>query len=447
MELDKLRSDAQSIFNAGLKAVDASQIVKKHLERQGNNLIIKDTCYNLDSYKAVYVIGAGKASAAMARPIEEILGDRLKGGIINVKYGYSVPLEFIEVNEAGHPVPDEAGLKGTRRIVKLLQSTGEGDLVIALISGGGSALLPYPVESLTLKDKQQVTSYLIECGASIQEINTVRKHISRVKGGKLAKLAYPSPLISLILSDVIGDDESNVASGPTVPDESTFLDCLHILEKYGISRKIPSSVLEFIRRGIQDKVNETPKPGEVAFSHARNITVGSNVQAVEAAREKAEGLGYNTMIISSFIKGEAREIAKVYAAIAREIISSGKPVNMPACVISGGETTVTLQGKGLGGRNQEFALAAAIEIGGLKNVTIFSAGTDGIDGLTEAAGAIVDGTTLRRAELLGLDADNYLKENDSYHFFKPLGDLIITGPTCTNVMDLMLIIVGKREDK
>jgi hydroxypyruvate reductase len=416
--------------------------VKRHLKLENGILKVENRTYNLSNYKGVYVVGAGKASAAMAQPIEEILGNRIKESAVNVKYEHAVPLKIICVNEGGHPIPDEAGLMGTKQIIQLLQHTGEKDLVICLISGGGSALLPCPAEGLTLENKQQVTKLLLEVGATIHEINAVRKHISQVKGGQLARLAYPATLISLILSDVIGDDLDSIASGPTAPDSSTFSDCLHILDKYDIMRKIPAAVLEHLERGARDEVEETPKADDPAFKNTQNVIIGSNILAVKAAQKKAKELKYHSLIHSSFVEGEAKEAARAHADLAKEILNSGSPVPRPACVISGGETTVTIRGKGLGGRNQEFALAAAIEINGLENVVILSGGTDGTDGPTDAAGALADGETVSRAKAQGLDAEQQLRENDSYHFFKPLGDLIITGPTFTNVMDLQLVMVG-----
>ena len=435
MKLKKLREDALNIFNAGIKAVDPANAVKRYLTRQDDRLEIQGQTYDLSKYENIYVIGMGKAAAAMAQAVEELIGDRLKAGVLNVKYGHTVPLKIVRVNEAGHPVPDEAGLSGTRQIIDMLRQTGEKDLVFCLISGGGSALLPCPVEGVTLEDKQLVTKALLECGATIHEINALRKHISQVKGGRLATLAYPSTMISFILSDVIGDDLDSIASGPTVPDTSTFSDSLHILEKHKIKHKVPSAVIEFLEKGVRGDVEETPKADDPVFSQVQNVIIGSNIQAVTASRQKAEELGYNTLLLSTFIEGETKDVAKVHAAISREIINTGNPVERPACVISGGETTVTIRGEGLGGRNQEFALAAGIDIDDLKKVLILSGGTDGTDGPTDAAGAIADGTTMERARKLGLDAELYIRENNSYHFFKQLGDLIITGPTFTNVME------------
>jgi hydroxypyruvate reductase len=361
--------------------------------------------------------------------------------MVNTKYGHKVPLDRVQVIEAGHPVPDEAGLLGTRQIVQFLEKTAEEDLVIFLISGGGSALLPYPSEGLTLEDKQEVTKILLDAGADIHEINALRKHLSGVKGGRLAEIAYPATLISLVLSDVIGDDLDSIASGPTVPDRSTFADCMDILQKYTLVNRIPPIVLETFEKGIQGEIEETPKAGDRIFARTQNLIIGSNILAVKAAEKKARELEYNTLILSTFIQGETADVARAHAAIAKEILSSGNPIRPSGCVISGGETTVTIRGKGKGGRNQEFSLAASMDIDGLDNVVLLSAGTDGTDGPTDAAGAIADGTTVSRAKKLGLDPAHYLRENDSYHFFEALDDLIITGPTYTNVMDLRIILV------
>ncbi len=438
---DKLRNDARAIFSAGLDAVDPYHAIKTHLQREGDELRLRGRSYNLLHYENVYVVGAGKAAAPMSQAVEEILGNKLTAGIVNVKYGHTAPLRIVKINEAGHPVPDEAGLRGAREIVELLEKTGESDLVICLISGGGSALLPFPVGDITLRDKQVITKALLDSGATIHEINAIRKRISRVKGGRLAKLAHPSALISLILSDVIGDNLDVIASGPTVADTYTLKDCISIIDRYQLWDNAPSSIVQYIeKRGTSSE--ETPKPDDPAFIRTQNEIIASNSLAVRAAREKARSLGYNCIILSTLVHGETREIAKIHSAIVKEIILSGNPISPPACVISGGETTVTIKGGGQGGRNQEFALASAIDIDGLRDVVFLSAGTDGTDGPTDAAGAIASGSTMPRARKLSLDAHSYLNSNDSYNFFKPLGDLLITGPTNTNVMDLRLVLVN-----
>lgn len=439
-----LRADALDIFQAGLRSVDSFSAVLKHFSLNKNDLKVNGIKYPLDDYNNIYVLGTGKATAAMAQAVEEVLSNRITAGFINVKYGHKRPLKYITVKEAGHPVPDSAGLQGSEQIIHLLQSAGEKDLIIFIISGGGSALLPSPVPGLTLKDLQKTTQTLLEVGANIHEINTLRKHLSRLKGGRLAKMAYPATIISLILSDVVGDRLGSIASGPTFPDESTYHTCIHIIDKFDIRKKIPKSVLDFFVSGQNGKEEETVKSGDLVFKRIQNVIIGSNTQAVREAKRRAETLGYNSLILSSSMEGEAKEVAKMHASIAREIISTKNPLPPPACVISGGETTVTIRGHGKGGRNQEYALAAAVEIDGLDNTLILSCGTDGTDGPTDAAGAIVDGQTLNRAKQKKMDANKYLSENNSYPFFKALDDLIFTGPTFTNVMDLRLTMVTKK---
>ena len=441
MNIARAKEDVLAIFQAGVKAVDPVQTIKKHLKLEENRLTVREKTYNLSGFDRISVIGAGKASAAMARAMEEILDERLNSGLVITKHNHSLPLDKVHVIEAGHPVPDEAGYRGAQKIVQFLEPMDEKDLIFFLISGGGSALLPYPHEGLTLENKQDVTKILLSVGANIHEINTLRKHLSHVKGGRLAKVACPATLISLILSDVIGDDLDSIASGPTVPDHSTFADCMDILDKFQITDRLPSVVVDILEKGIRGEIEDTPKAGDSAFERTQNLIIGSNIMAVRAAEEKAGELGYNPLILSTFIEGETRDVARVHAAIVKEILSSGNPIKRPACVISGGETTVTIHGKGKGGRNQEFSLAAAMDIHGLENVVVLSAGTDGTDGPTDAAGAIADGTTISRARKLGLNPDHYLFENDSYHFFEALDDLIITGPTYTNVMDLRIMLV------
>jgi glycerate 2-kinase len=439
--LTQMRQDARRIFGVGIAAVDPIEAVKRHLHRRDGILEIDQQLYELSQYHRVHVIGAGKACARMALAIQQTLGDSLAGGVVIVKYGYSVPLSKVTLIEAGHPLPDAAGVEGAKRVIETLEEAGKSDLVFFLISGGGSALLPSPADGLTLEDKQRTTQILLDCGATIHEINSVRKHISKVKGGRLARLAYPATVVSLILSDVIGDSLESIASGPTVPDPSTFSDCLRIIERYELQEKIPPAVRAFLERGADGDIEETPKAGDPAFKKVQNVLIGSNRLALEAARKQASDLGYNTLLLSSLIEGESRVVAAVHAAIGKEISLSGTPVARPACVISGGETTVAVHGTGLGGRNQEFALAAAVQIDGMKDIVILSGGTDGTDGPTDAAGGIVDGETLQRARAHGLDAADYLRRNDSYHFLQSANDLLITGPTYTNVMDLHVMLI------
>lgn len=442
MSVERLRQDAHTLFQAGLVAVDPMEAIKRHVSLEGSLLQVGDRQYDLDGFDRVFVVGAGTAGASMSKAIEELLPGRINTGIVVVKHDHLLPTRTIELVEAGHPLPDEDGTVGARRITELVRTATGEDLVICLLSGGGSALLPAPVPGITLAQKQEITELLLASGATINQINTIRKHISTIKGGQLARSVSPATLITLILSDVIGDPLDVIASGPTVPDSDSFGDCWHILDTFRLKEKIAEPILSRFRRGMKGRLPETPKPGDPAFEKTQNIVIASNALALQAAAKKARQLQYNTMVLSTFIEGETREVAKVHAAILKEILKSGSPLPRPACVLSGGETTVTIQGDGLGGRNQEFVLAAAIEIAGMDNVVCFSAGTDGTDGPTDAAGAIADGATVSRARALSLDPQRALRNNDSYHFFDPLGDLLRTGPTNTNVMDLRILLAG-----
>lgn len=429
-----LRGQALRIFRAAVKAGAPAEAVLRHVKLRGETLIAGLRHYRLNQFANIYVIGAGKAGAQMAQAVERLLGSRITAGLVNIKYGHSARLRRIELNECGHPVPDARGELGAARIAQIARQAGPRDLVICLISGGASALLPLPAPPVTLADKQAITQLLLDCGAYIREINCIRKHISSIKGGQLARLAYPATVLTLLLSDVIGDDLDVIGSAPTVPDQTTFAYARAILEKYGIWTKTPAAV----RERLNGAAPETPKPGDPIFDKVWNLIVGSNRLAVDAAVREARSLGFRTMVLSTFIEGEAREVARVHAAIAKELRALHRPLKPPACIISGGETTVTIRGAGLGGRNQEFALAAALEIADLKNVVIMSAGTDGSDGPTDAAGAIADGTTLPRS---GLNGASFLAANDSYRFFEAAGGLIKTGPTGTNVADIQIVLV------
>jgi glycerate 2-kinase len=435
-----LRQQALDIFHAALAAADPAAAMLQHVRVRGGALLAGGTRYPLGGIRKIHVVGAGKAGAAMAQAIEKLpLPPALRGeSLVSVKYGHGAKLEWIALNECGHPVPDENGVRGAQRIAEIATAAGADDLVICLISGGASALLPLPAPPVTLEEKQAVTKLLLASGATIHEINAVRKHISRIKGGQLARMAYPARVLAPILSDVIGDDPDVIGSGITAPDASTFVRARKVLETYGILEAAPASIRQRIEKGVRGKIRETPKPGDPVFARVENLIVGSNGLAVEAAAARARELGFRTMILSTLVEGETREIARMHAAIAKEIARYGRPLRRPACLISGGETTVTLRGNGQGGRNQEFALAAAIGIAGLDRTVVLSGGTDGTDGPTDAAGAIADGHTLERAR----DAERYLAANDSYRFFEKLGDLLITGPTGTNVMDVHVILLG-----
>ena len=437
----QLKQDAVDIFLAGVAAVDPGRAVRSHLKLEGDVLLADTHRISLSPDTRVFVVGAGKAGAPMAAAVEKVLGNRVHRGLVVVKYGHVAPVERVEILEGGHPVPDEAGLGGALRVADLLDDAGEGDLVICLISGGGSALIPSPVPLVTLKDKQVTTDLLLKSGAEIGEINCIRKHLSRLKGGGLARMAFPARVLTLILSDVVADPLDVIASGPTVGDPTTFGDALTILRRYELAGRVPAAVLTRITQGAEGKHPETPKPGDPELEDVMNLLVGTNAIAVKAAAKKAEELDYNTTVLSTIITGETMDAAESHTAVARKIIEQDLPAARPACVLSGGETTVTIKGGGKGGRNQEFALASAIGIEGLPRTVILSGGTDGTDGPTEAAGAIADGTTVSRAREAGLDPAAFLENNDSYHFFRKLGDLLITGPTLTNVMDLRIILV------
>jgi len=441
-DTEKLKQAALEIFRAALRAVDPAEVVRRSVDVEGEMLWAKGVPFDLSQRSKIYVVGAGKAGAPMAAALEEILGDRISAGLVSVKEGYLGETKRIELKEAGHPVPDEAGLRAAKAILELAAGAGGEDLVIVLLSGGGSALLPCPAEGVTLAEKQELTQLLLSSGANIREINAVRKHLSRIKGGRLAQATFPARLLALILSDVVGDPVDAIASGPTAPDPTTFADALAVLEKYRLRNKVPASILKHLQTGLEGLLPETPKLDDPLFQQVTNLVIGSNLSALLAAKERAEGLGFHALILSSSIEGEAREVAKVHGAIAREVRRTGNPIPPPACVISGGETAVTVRGKGLGGRNQEFVLAAALEIEGLPKTVIFSAGTDGTDGPTAAAGAVADGETVQRARALDLAPAEFLADNNSYGFFERLQDLVVTGPTNTNVMDLQLILVG-----
>lgn len=441
--LKQLRQDAEEIYRAALRAVDPERAVRAHLQRKGDLLQVAHRSYDLSQFGRLFVGGAGKAGAPMARAVEELLGDRIEEGLVAIPYGHGGPTEKIQLVEAGHPRPDSAGLGAARRVAALAgERTGEKDLLLCLLSGGGSALLPLPVTGVTLEEKVAVTDSLLECGASIREMNAVRKHLSLLKGGQLARLSRARALVTLVLSDVVGDDLSSIASGPTAPDETTFGDCLRIVERYGLQSRLPPTALEHLREGAAGRREETPKPGEPCFRPVQHCVVASNAQALKAAADKALDLKYHVMVLSSSLEGEASQVGRVHAAILREMARSGNPIEPPACLISGGETTVTVRGHGKGGRNQELVLAAVRDLAELSRpALLLSLGTDGTDGPTDAAGALADNETLSQARQRGLDPDAFLRENDAYHFFQPLGDLIVTGPTRTNVMDVHLLLM------
>ncbi len=441
--------NAEKVFEASLKSVNPELLVKGYAEKIMSY-------YSMNNYSKLIVAGFGKAAYQMAKAFDESLENvAITEGIIVTKYGHVEKkgaggscqlsgLNNIKVYEAAHPVPDENGEKAADEIVRMLRSADESTLVVCLISGGGSALLVSPYDGITLSEKQKITDLLLKCGADIAELNSVRKHLSAVKGGRLAEIAYPAEVISLMISDVIGDRLDVIASGPTAPDSSTFQDALDVINKYGIADETPASIMELINRGVNNEIEDTPDRDNPAFQKVQNIVIGSNIIALEAGQREAESLGYETEILSSNIEGDVVEVGKWLSDIVKGIMpvdKSDSRSNCAKCLISGGETTVVVKGKGKGGRNTELALRFAMEIEGMEGVSMVSAGTDGTDGPTDAAGAMVDGETITKAKALGLDPQTYLDNNDSYNFFKQIDALIITGPTGTNVMDVHVVII------
>ncbi len=427
---------ARELQQAALTAVEPAAAVRRHVCREGDALIVADRRYDLRDYERVLVVGGGKAAVPMTTAVADILDDRPVAGVIVTKYGHGKipnpkPQTPIRLVEAGHPMPDENSVRGARAVADLARQATERDLVVCLISGGCSALLTLPVAVLDLTGLQALTDALLRSGATIQEVNTVRKHCSLIKGGNLARLAAPAALVTLVLSDVIGDRLDVIGSGPTVPDPTTVADAQAVLERYEIQPRCPVPF------------QETPKPGDPAFERVQHVIVGSNRLAALAAVEKARRLGFNTLLLSTYVEGEAREVAKVAAALAKGMRAHSDPLPPPACLVWGGETTVTVRGEGKGGRNQELALAVALQFSGWPGVLVMALATDGTDGPTDAAGAVVTGETVARAQALGLDPQAALDANDSYSFFDALGDLIHTGPTGTNVNDLLFVLVGK----
>ena len=431
-----MNRDAVEIFTGALRAVDPYAAVARHAER------IRAICRG-EGLSEILLVGLGKAACPMARAILDEMGGIVRGGVIVTKYGHcgGEPLAGVDLVEAGHPVPDENGVAAAGKALDLLRKAGRETLVVCLISGGGSALFVSPMEGLSLADKQQTTRILLRGGADIMELNTVRKHLSRVKAGRLAEAARPARVVSLILSDVIGDPVGFIASGPTAPDTTTWAEALDIVTRYDGAGEMPRRVMQILRSGAGGRIPDTPKQDDPLFDRVENILIGSNRIAAEAARAKALAMGYEPVLLTTELQGEAREAAGRLCRRALESQSRLASDRRRFCLIAGGETTVTVRGKGLGGRNTEMALAFALAIAGTRGITFLSAGTDGTDGPTDAAGAIVDGQTVPGARALGLDPRAYLDDNDSYRFFEQAGGLLKTGPTGTNVMDLQIILI------
>ncbi|MCP4722828.1 MAG: glycerate kinase [Desulfobacteraceae bacterium] len=435
-----------SIFKAGIHAVDPFVAVKAVLKRDQNDLVLK-TGQNewrkpLDKFKRIFVTGCGKAGAPMVQAVEEIVRDRVTNGLITVKYGHigTTSPRIVSLVEAGHPFPDNSGIASCSQSLNMIGEATKNDLVIALISGGGSALWPQPVSSICFADKQKTNEILLGCGADIHEINCVRKHLSLVKGGQAARIAAPASVIVLIISDVIGDNLDIIASGPFAPDSSTFADAWKIVEKHKLSSLLPQPVIEHLRSGVLGYIPDTPKTCDPAFEKVIQVLCATNALALEAAAYKAEELGYKPYVLPDPVFGEAQKAART---LVKKAMKLKKQSLQPMALIAGGETTVTLSdADGKGGRNQEIALAAALELDGIEGVIAGSCGTDGNDGPTDAAGAIADGKTVARAQKIGLDCEEYLRHHNAYHFFSKLDDLIITGPTNTNVMDIQCVLIN-----
>ena len=434
----------QRVLVAALRAVDPAVAVVRHVVRDTDLLKIGDKTWNLNLVKHVWLVGAGKAGAPMAHAAAKILGDVITAGVVVVKDGYAGKVQEmlpdrIKILEAGHPLPDQRGVDATGEIIQILERAERDDLVICLLSGGGSALMTAPDDGISLDDLQQTTASLLACGASIDEINTLRKHLDRVKGGGLARFAAPAELVALILSDVVGDPLDTIASGPTVADPSSFADALEILRRYHLESQIPAAVIAHLSAGQAGKLLETPKAGDAIFEWVNNLIIGSNRHAAMAGLAEAHACGLNPLLLTTYLQGEARQVGRSLAAVARQLANSDHPLPRPACIAAGGESTVVVRGDGLGGRNLEVALGAVPEMAGLVDVFLVTLATDGGDGPTDAAGAVVSGETLHRATELSLVSWDFLERNDSYHFFAALGDLLKPGPTQTNVNDLAFL--------
>jgi hydroxypyruvate reductase len=426
-----LRKDALAICKAALRAADPVEALLRHVTCAGDVLTAGGFRYRLDKIRNVYVVGAGKACAPMAKAVEKLLGKRITASCVIVKDGHTLPLRRVVLREAAHPVPDQRGVDAATEILELVSRAEADDLVICLMSGGGSALMPLPVEGFSLAEKQGLTRQMLAAGANIHEMNCVRKHLSRIKGGQLARAAAPAQVLTLILSDVIGDDLSTIGSGPTAPDPATWETVDAILARFQLALPRPVPRVE------------TPKPGDPVFERVRNVIIGSNALSVDAAAAKAKELSYRPLVLSTTIEGETRDVARMHVQIAKEAQRARRPVAPPACILSGGETTVTIRGTGTGGRNQEFALVAGMELEGTSGIVALSAGTDGTDGPTDAAGGLADGGSVARAAAKGRRARADLDNNDSYPYLEAAGDLLKTGPTRTNVMDIRILLVDR----
>jgi glycerate 2-kinase len=450
-----LRRSARLIADAALRDVDSRRAVRNAVQRRGRRVVISGRRYDLDRFNRVLVFGAGKAAAPMAEQMEQTLGSLLTAGLVITKRGHNLTLKRIVVREAGHPLPDEDGIRATQELLKLADGCTERDLVFFLLSGGASALLAAPAGGLTLGDQQRTTALLLASGATIHEMNAVRKHLSAVKGGQLARLIGQATLVTLAISDVVGDEAEVIGSGPTAPDPTTYDDALAVLARYHLEEAVPPAVARHLREGRSGRIRETPKRDDPSFATfpRQYVLIATNRLALGNAAARANNLGFRPLLLTDALTGEAKEAAKFLVAVGRSIKEHHQPIRPPACLLLGGETTVTLRREadeaapsGYGGRNQEFALSAAHAMQGLDRLLLLSLATDGDDGIAPpgrpaAAGAFADGTTVPRGRSLGLDPAGALARHDAYGFFERLGDLVVTGATRTNVMDLHLLLV------
>ena len=440
---EKLRKDAKELFDQALKEADPGKCVLEHLELKGKRLKVGEESFDLSDFESLYVVAFGKAASAMAAALEELLGERITEGIVVSNVRSERAFQKMDFHLSSHPVPDEKSVEAAKKVVSLLEKSGEKDLVIFLISGGGSSILAMPSEGLTIEDKRAVTHRLMLCGVDTYGLNTVRKKMSQIKGGGLLKKALPSQVITLILSDVVGDRLEFIASGPTVPDTTTHEDAWRVIEALELEHKIPPRVVVHLEKGRNKSGSPAMNREQYERSGATTVVVGNNHKAITSMEKKAREMGYNTLFLSSQISGEAREVAKVLAGISFDVKRFGRPVRKPACILFGGETTVNVTGRGRGGRNTETALSFCFEIIGSRGIVGLFAGTDGIDGPTDAAGAICDGQSRLVARSMGISARDHLADNDSYSFFETLGDLIKTGSTGTNVMDVGVVLIAE----
>ena len=427
------------IVEYALRSINSYFLTSKAIHLEDDMLFVDHLKYDLSKIKNIFVIGGGKASFPIAQALEDVLGKRIRRGAVNVKRGEKRRLKYIKIREAGHPLPDEEGYEGAKEILEVAREAGEGDLVFCLITGGASALMPLPSEGISLDDKKRVTELLLKCGATIDEINAVRNHISAIKGGRLAKYIHPAETVNLIVMDEV----AGLPWGPSVPDSSTFGECIRILRKHDLWRRVPESVRHHLEKGLNDPAMETLKPKDFESMRVHNIVLADNQKMCQAAKERAEQLGLRAVVLTTLLEGESREAGIILTTIAREIEARGRPIEPPCVLICGGETNVRIAGEcGMGGPSQEFALGSSLKLGGSRRIVVASLDTDGTDGPTDVAGGIVDGLTLERAGEMGLDVYGNLMKHDSYVVLKGLGDAICTGPTETNVMDLNLVVVS-----